>query len=91
MLYMVIERFRNSDWRPIGERFQRSGRMLPEGLTYHSSWVDSCGGRCFQIMETARPELLKTWASRWDDLIDFEMVPVETSAEFWARAHRGSA
>jgi hypothetical protein len=90
MLFMVIERFRNSDARPIGERFKASGRMLPEGLTYQTSWVDSSGSRCFQIMETDRPELLKTWASRWEDLIDFEIVPVETSAEFWARAEGAS-
>jgi len=36
-------------------------------------------------METRDSELLKTWTSRWEDLIDFEIVPVESSAEFWAR------
>jgi hypothetical protein len=25
------------------------------------------------------------WVSRWDDLIDFEIVPVLTSADFWAK------
>jgi len=88
MLFMVIERFKNGDARRVGERFQRSGRMLPEGLTYQASWVDSSGARCFQIMETARPELLNTWVSRWDDLVDFEIVPVLTSAEFWAQLGR---
>jgi hypothetical protein len=85
MLFMVIEHFRNSDAKPIGERFKLSGRMMPEGLRYQASWVESPGSRCFQIMETDRPELLKTWMSHWDDLIDFEIAPVETSAEFWAR------
>jgi hypothetical protein len=85
MLFMVIERFRNAEPRPIGERFKRSGRMLPEGLTYHASWVDSTGARCFQIMEAPSPELLDTWVSRWDDLIEFEIVPVLTSADFWAK------
>ena len=84
MLFMVIERFRNGDAKSIGERFKVSGRMLPEGLTYQASWVDSTGTRCFQIMEAARPELLDAWVSRWDDLVDFEIVPVLTSAEFWA-------
>jgi hypothetical protein len=85
MLFMVIERFRNADPKPAGERFQRSGRMLPEGLTYHASWVDAAGARCFQLMETVRPELLNAWVSRWADLIDFEIVPVLTSADFWAQ------
>jgi hypothetical protein len=84
MLFMVIERFRNGDAKPIGERFKQSGRMLPEGLTYQASWVDTTGSRCFQIMGAARPELLDAWVSRWDDLMDFEIVPVLTSAEFWA-------
>ena len=86
MLFMVIERFKNSDPKPVGERFQRSGRMLPEGLTYHASWVDSKGTSCFQIMEAAHLELLNTWVSYWDDLVDFEIVPVLTSTDFWAKA-----
>ena len=86
MLYMVIERFKDGDWRSIGERFKRSGRMLPEGLVYHASWMDSTGCRCFQLMEAARRELLNMWVSSWDDLVDFEIVPVMTSADFWAKA-----
>ncbi len=85
MLFMVIEHFLNSDPKPIGERFQRAGRLLPEGLTYHASWVDANGARCFQIMETSRPELLTEWTARWADLIEFEIVPVLTSADFWAQ------
>jgi hypothetical protein len=85
MLFMVIERFKHGDAEPIGKRFQRSGRMLPEGVTYHASWVDSTGTRCFQIMETLHPELLNTWVNCWEDLVDFEIVPVLTSADFWAK------
>jgi hypothetical protein len=87
MLFMVIESFKDGDARAIGERFKSSGRMLPEGLLYHASWVESTGARCFQVMETTDPELLKTWISRWDDLIDFETVRVQSSAEFWAQTH----
>ena len=85
MVFMVIERFKPGCIALIGERFKRSGRMLPEGVTYHASWVDSSGARCFQIMDAANPELLRSWASPWDDLIDFEFAPVEASADFWAR------
>jgi len=86
MLLMVIERFKNGDARAVGERFQRTGRMLPEGVTYHASWVDSTGARCFQLMEAANPEMLAPWVNHWNDLVDFEIVPVLTSAEFWAQA-----
>lgn len=82
---MVIERFKQGDAKAVGERFKRSGRMLPDGATYHASWVDSSGNRCFQIMEAPQPESLNPWVSCWDDLIDIEIVPVLTSAEFWAR------
>jgi hypothetical protein len=84
MLFMVIERFRNGDTKAIGERFAREGRMLPLGVTYHVSWVDAAGGRCFQIMEADGEESLADWVSRWDDLVDFEIVPVLISADFWA-------
>jgi hypothetical protein len=81
---MVIEHFKPGCVAQIGERFERSGRMLLPGVTYHASWVDSKGARCFQVIEAASLELLRGWAARWGDLIDFEIVPVQTSAEFWA-------
>ena len=81
---MIIERFKGGNARPIGERFKHSGRMLPDGVTYHASWVDSAGARCFQVMEAARSEMLDVWVSRWVDLIDFEIVPVRTSSDFWS-------
>jgi uncharacterized protein DUF3303 len=85
MIFMVIENFKNGDAAAVGKRFKHSGRMLPEGVSYQASWVDSRGMRCFQVMEARDSKLLKTWTSRWDDLIDFEIVPVESSAEFWAK------
>jgi hypothetical protein len=85
MLFMVIERFKNGDTEAIGERFARAGRMLPPGVVYHASWVDAAGGRCFQIMEADRDEQLDDWVCRWNDLVEFEIVPVLTSAEFWSK------
>jgi hypothetical protein len=73
MLFMVMERFKHGDAGPVGERFKRSGRMLPEGLTYHASWVDSAGARCFQLMETLHPELLNTW-EKWGVLPKFVVI-----------------
>jgi len=85
MLFMVIERFKRGDPRPIGERFKQKGRMMPEGVTYHASWLDPEAMRCFQVMEAADRQSLDVWIARWDDLVDFEVVLVVTSAEFWAR------
>ena len=83
MLFMIIERFRDGDAEPVGARFRHSGRMLPEGVIYHASWVDSAGARCFQLMEAPHSELLDLWISRWNDLVEFEIIPVMTSSEFW--------
>jgi hypothetical protein len=89
MLFMVIERFKRGAAKEIGKRFKQSGRMLPEGVTYHASWVDSTGTRCFQIMEAPQIESLNPWVRRWEDLVDFEIVPVLTSADFWEKTQPG--
>ena len=81
---MVIERFKDGDFKTIGDRFRRSGRMLPDGVVYLSSWIDSPNSRCFQIMEASNRESLDPWIAAWNDLVDFEVVPVQTSADFWA-------
>jgi hypothetical protein len=87
MLFMVIERFKDGNAARVGERFRRSGRMLPEGVVYQASWMDAVGTRCFQIMEALDPQSLSAWVSRWDDLVDFEIVPVLTSSDFWSQVH----
>ena len=38
-------------------------------------------GRCFQLMEADRPELFAAWIAEWDDLMEFEVVPVISSSE----------
>ena len=81
MLFMVIERFKNGDPAPVYERFRARGRMLPDGLTYVASWVDSAHTRCFQLMESSDPSTFDKWTAQWADLVDFEIVPVVTSAE----------
>ena len=81
---MVIECFKDGDFTAIGGRFRRSGRMLHEGVIYHASWIDSPHFRCFQIMEAPDRESLEPWIAAFNDLVDFEVVPDQTSADFWA-------
>ena len=80
-LYMIVERFRNGDPVPVYRRFHERGRMVPDGLTYVSSWVDQDLSRCYQVMETADRRLLDQWMQNWSDLIEFEVHPVMTSKE----------
>ena len=81
MLFMVIERFRNRDAVAVYRRHREQGRMLPEGLRYVESWVEPDFDRCFQLMECDDPQLFRQWTARWDDLVEFEVVPVVTSKE----------
>ena len=81
MLYMVVERFRNGDAVPVYRRFRAQGRLAPEGLRYVGSWVTKDLGACYQIMECDDPALLAQWMARWEDLVEFEVIPVITSAE----------
>jgi hypothetical protein len=79
MLVMVIERFKNRDAKSVYTRFRENGRMMPDGLKYVGSWIESNFDRCFQVMEYDDERLLHVWADRWRDLMDFEFVPVLTS------------
>ena len=81
MLFMVIERFRNGDAEAVYQRFREQGRMLPEGLKYIASWTEATFDRCFQLMECEDPRLFQEWVSRWQDLVEFEIVPVVSSKE----------
>lgn len=81
MLFMVIERFRNRDPAPIYRRFRDHDRMMPEGLHYRGSWIETNFDRCFQLMECDDERLFTDWMANWSDLMDFEVVPVKTSAE----------
>ena len=81
MLFMVMERFRDGDAVTVYRRYREQGRMMPEGLRYVESWVETSFDRCFQLMECDEPSLLQQWMAHWQDLVEFEVVPVITSGE----------
>ena len=83
MLYMVLERYK--DPAAVYRRFRAQGRLAPEGLRYVGSWVTEDLVRCYQVMECEDLRLLETWMARWRDLVDFEVVPVLSSADAAAR------
>jgi hypothetical protein len=81
MLFMVIEKFKNRNARAVYNRYREKGRMVPEGLKYVDSWVEANFDRCFQLMECDDPQLFQHWVIQWQDLIDFEIVPVVPSKQ----------
>jgi hypothetical protein len=77
MRYMIVEEFR--DAVAVYRRLRDLGRQEPSGLTYVASWVTPDMTRCYQVMETEDRALLDAWMSLWDDVIEFEVVPVVSS------------
>ncbi len=75
--YMVIEWIKVGCWDAAYTRFHEQGRFLPPGLNYLNSWPNKEISVCYQLMETSNPELLELWISHWDDLTDFEVVPID--------------
>lgn len=80
MLYRIIERFRPGRAPEVYRRVRDRGRLAPEGLRYVASWVDLDFERCFHVMEADEATLLEPWMANWSDLVDFEVVPVRSSA-----------
>ncbi|MFN9974854.1 MAG: DUF3303 domain-containing protein, partial [Phycisphaerae bacterium] len=83
MLFMVIDGFKPGRQDAMAERFRTKGRLMPEGVAYHGSWLPLDGSRCFQIMESPTRALLGQWVAAWSDLVDFEVEEVLESAEYW--------
>jgi uncharacterized protein DUF3303 len=81
VLFMIIEHFRHPDATPVYARFRTRGRLAPDGLAYVSSWVTADLTRCYQVMECDDRSLLDEWIAAWQDIVDFEVHPVITSAE----------
>ena len=79
MKCMVVETFKAGKTDEVYERFNRKGRMLPDGLQYIDSWLSIDRTKCFQLMQAEKIELFDEWISHWKDLADFEIIPVEDS------------
>ena len=74
---------------PTRSRFMSGlpkGRMMPEGLNYVSSWIGEDFVTCWQVMETDDPSKFQEWILHWDDLAEFQVFPVLTSAEVRAKS-----
>ena len=81
MLYIVIERFHPGKVKELYKRFDEKGRMMPKGVHYLNSWINEDVSICYQVMESESEEDLQEWISHWNDLADFEVIPVITSAQ----------
>lgn len=81
MLYMVIEHFHPGQVKELYRRFDEKGRMLPKGVLYIDSWINEDMSICYQVMESDSIEKLHEWICNWNDIVDFKIIPVISSAE----------
>ena len=59
---------------------------MPEGsgAIYVASWMAADGGNCYQLVEAPDRAALDGGIANWSDLVDFVVIEVKGSAEFWA-------
>jgi hypothetical protein len=81
MQYLVIERYKDRDAAPVYRRFRERGRLAPAGVDHVGSWVTEDLATCYQVMQAADRSVLDQWIENWRDLVDFEVIPVLSSAE----------
>jgi Protein of unknown function (DUF3303) len=85
MQYMIIEKFYAGKIKILYKRFEENGRMMPGGLHYINSWIDENVSTCYQVMETDEVAKIHEWINNWNDLADFEVIPVISSDEAKAK------
>lgn len=89
MQYMIIEKFKPGKVKELYLRFAEKGRMMPEGVNYINSWINEEVTVCYQLMEAESVYKLNEWIHNWNDLADFELVPVISSAAAKAKILAG--
>ena len=75
--YMVVENYKEGCFEKIYERYNSKGRLLPEDLHFLNSWVNKEKNICFQLMESNDSTLFSIWFKEWEDLVDFELYPID--------------
>jgi Protein of unknown function (DUF3303) len=54
----------------------------PARIAYIDGWIDERRlDGCVQLIETEDPTLFDGWIAKWNDLVEFEIVPVVSSDE----------
>ena len=88
MIFLIIESFKKSNAKAVYDRYDKQGRMMPEGLKYIDSWVDKKFEKCYQVVECDDTNTLQEWISNWQDLVDFEIITVMTSKDAYEKYRR---
>nr|WP_292183967.1 DUF3303 family protein [Mesorhizobium sp.] len=79
----MIEDFRGRDRKEIYRRFRDRGRLMPDGLRLHHSWISADMGRCFILMETDDVTLLQRWSSNGRIWWISRLFPWQQTRTWW--------
>ena len=73
MYYMITATYKGEDVSRLREYSKDRHPKYPDGVEHIHTWVGVDGHRCFQLMKTENPDLLREWTSQLDDLFEFEV------------------
>ena len=76
MHFMIIWTFRPEHSNDAIGRFSETGALPPEGIEMVSRWHDVAGRRGFAVARTDDASALARWTRQWNDLLEFEVIPV---------------
>lgn len=79
--YMIVESYKHGKSGEIYRRLAERGRMMPMGLEYIDSWIEENLQKCYQVMKSENLDKIHEWMDHWNDLMDFEVIPVISSEE----------
>ena len=80
MLYMLTAVYPPERRDAVLERFAEIGVAAPEGIKIVGQWF-AIGGRTFEVIETDDMVVLGKWLHLWDDLMSFDLIPLNTLEE----------
>ncbi len=55
--------------------------MLPVGVEFIDSWIEDNLQKCYQVVKSESLEKIYEWIDNWNDLVNFEVIPVLNSSE----------
>lgn len=74
---MVVEKFKPGLMEKNYQVYNEKGRQFPAGLHYLNSWVNAEKNICFQLMESNDIKLFEQWFAKWEEFVDFELIPLD--------------
>jgi len=76
MKFLTTWKFAPEHRDAVVQRFGETGGPPPDGVTMLARWHDVAGRRGFALCETDDAIAVAKWCREWNDLLEFEIIPV---------------